>query len=162
MYSTRSSMYQNGQLKVRISAPEAVQKDDQKILVVGSLGDGSQSRVELGRYNADGTPDTSFGAARTGWVILPSLGAGVPVVMWRGAAEGLGLALGELEDLLVADDAAGFARRVIDLHRDAALWQAVHEGLLAAAGDRFRSATTRRGLWSALACCGLGIPSRVD
>ena len=98
----------------------------------------------------------------TGGSVLPSLGAGVPVVMWRGAAEGLGLALGELEDLLVADDAAGFARRVIDLHRDAALWQAVHEGLLAAAGDRFRSATTRRGLWSALACCGLGIPSRVD
>jgi GT2 family glycosyltransferase len=98
----------------------------------------------------------------TGGSVLPSLGAGVPVVMWRGAAEGLGLALGELEGLLVADDAAGFARRVLDLHRDAALWQAVHEGLLSAAGDRFHPATTRRGLWSALAHCGLGVPSQVD
>jgi hypothetical protein len=95
----------------------------------------------------------------TGGSIAASLGAGVPVVMWRGAAEGLGLPLGELEVLLVADDAAGFARRVLDLHRDPALWQSVHEGLLAAAGGRFDPAAMRRGLWSALARCGLGLPT---
>jgi hypothetical protein len=98
----------------------------------------------------------------TGGSIPASLGAGIPVVMWRGAAEGLGLPLGELESLLLADDPAGFARRVLDLYRDQALWQSVHEGLLAAAGDRFDPAAMRRGLWSALARCGLGLPSRLD
>jgi hypothetical protein len=91
---------------------------------------------------------------------MGSLTAGVPVVMWRGAAESLGLALGDLDELLVADDAAGLARRVVDLHSDPALWQAVHEGLLAEAGDRFEPGAIRRGLWSALAYCGLGVPAR--
>ena len=98
----------------------------------------------------------------TGGSILASLGAGVPVVMWRGAAEGLGLPLGELEALLVADDPAGFARRVLDLHRDPALWQFAHESLLTAASGRFDPAAMRRGLWSALARCGLGLPSQVE
>jgi GT2 family glycosyltransferase len=98
----------------------------------------------------------------TGGSVLPSLGAGLPVVMWRGAAEGLGLELGDLEDLLVADDAPGFARRVLDLYRDPVLWRAVHEGLLAAASHRFDPRTTKRGLWAALARCGVGVPSRVD
>ncbi|MEA2535210.1 MAG: hypothetical protein QOJ93_3021, partial [Actinomycetota bacterium] len=98
----------------------------------------------------------------TGGSILASLGAGVPVVMWRGAAEGLGLPLGELEALLVADDPAGFARRVLDLHRDPALWQFAHESLLTAAGGRFDPAAMRLGLWSALARCGLGLPSQVE
>ena len=97
----------------------------------------------------------------TGGSIPASLGAGVPVVMWRGAAACPGLPHGELEGLLVADDAAGFARRVLDLHRDPALWQSAHEGLLAAARSQFDPAAMGRGLWSALARCGLGLPSRL-
>lgn len=95
----------------------------------------------------------------TGGSMLASIGAGVPLVMWRGAAASLGLELGGLDEVLVADDAAGLARRVVDLHRDPALWKAVHDQLLAVTHDSFDPDATKRGLWAALACCGFGVPA---
>ncbi len=86
-----------------------------------------------------------------------SLGQGVPVVMWRGAAAGLGL--GELEAVLVADDPEAFARRVVDLARDETLWEEVHHGLLRRAEGRADATGGWKGLWAALAHCGLGVPA---
>lgn len=90
-----------------------------------------------------------------------ALTQGTPFVTWRGGAEGLDL--GELGDLLVADDAAGFARRARDLHEDPALWESVRAGVARLAALRtgtpgaFRS---QDSLWEALAHCGFGTPRR--
>lgn len=84
---------------------------------------------------------------------------GTPVVLWRAGAEGMDL--GDLEPLLLADDAAGFARRARDLHEDRALWEHV-QGRLAQLADRLAgepgSPATRQALWDALAHCGWGTP----
>ena len=88
-----------------------------------------------------------------------ALRQGVPVVLWRGAADGLDL--GPLEHLLIADDAQGLARRAVDLASDPALWDEVRAGLLRVAARRFGSSSLNDGLWSALAHCGIGAPGPI-
>jgi len=61
-----------------------------------------------------------YGAGVKGKVNL-SMAHGQPVVATSCAVEGMHLQAGE--DVLVADDAAGFADAVVQLYRDEALWQ---------------------------------------
>ncbi len=65
-----------------------------------------------------------FGAGVKGKVNL-SMAHGQPVVATATAVEGMHLRDGH--DVLVADDAAGFAAAVLRLYRDEALWQALAE-----------------------------------
>ncbi|WP_166212736.1 glycosyltransferase [Cognatiluteimonas telluris] len=68
-----------------------------------------------------------YGAGVKGKVNL-SMAHGQPVVATACAVEGMHLVDGR--DVLVADDAAGFATRVVRLYRDQALWeQLAHAGL---------------------------------
>ena len=60
-----------------------------------------------------------YGAGIKGKVTL-SLASGLPVVTSSIGAEGLSARDGR--DLMVADDADSFARKVVDLHRDPELW----------------------------------------
>ncbi|HZV72979.1 MAG TPA: glycosyltransferase [Conexibacter sp.] len=61
-----------------------------------------------------------YGAGMKGKV-TQSLGAGLPVVTTPTGAEGLGAEDGR--DLLIADDAAGLAERIVRLHADDELWR---------------------------------------
>jgi GT2 family glycosyltransferase/glycosyltransferase involved in cell wall biosynthesis/SAM-dependent methyltransferase len=61
-----------------------------------------------------------FGAGMKG-KITQSLGAGLPVVTTPTGAEGLGVEDGR--ELLIADDAAGLAERIVQLHMDDELWR---------------------------------------
>jgi GT2 family glycosyltransferase len=89
-------------------------------------------------------------------VCLPDLLAvGTPFVTWRGGA--VGLELGELEPLLVADDATGMARLVRNLHEHQALWCHAQEALLALAAPNH--ARWEQSLWTVLAHCGFGPPA---
>jgi GT2 family glycosyltransferase/glycosyltransferase involved in cell wall biosynthesis len=65
-----------------------------------------------------------YGAGLRG-KILYSLGSGLPVVTTTVGAEGIGLA--DREEALIADDAAEFAARVVELYRDEALWTHLSE-----------------------------------
>ncbi len=65
-----------------------------------------------------------YGAGVKGKV-TQALAAGLPVVTTTLGAEGLGATDGE--GLLIGDDAAGFASRIVKLHRDADLWARLSE-----------------------------------
>jgi GT2 family glycosyltransferase/glycosyltransferase involved in cell wall biosynthesis len=69
-----------------------------------------------------------FGAGVKGKVNL-SMAHGQPVVATACAVEGMHLRNGE--DVLVADDAAGFAEAILRLYRDEALWQRLADNGLA-------------------------------
>jgi len=89
-----------------------------------------QPGVEIHGYVADLAPymdgiriavaPLRFGAGVKGKINL-SMAHGQPVVATACATEGMHLRDGE--DVLVADDAAGFADSVVGLYQDDALWQ---------------------------------------
>ncbi|AFL74598.1 glycosyltransferase [Thiocystis violascens] len=89
-----------------------------------------------------------YGAGQKGKVVT-SLGYGVPGVLTRVAAEGLGL--GEEEGALLADEPADFAEAVIRLYRDAGLWQRLSDGGLARVEREFSVAANRATLAALLA-----------
>ena len=75
-----------------------------------------------------------YGAGVKGKVNL-SMAHGQPVVATRCAVEGMHLEDGE--DVLVADDAEGFAQAIVRLYRDEALWQRLAVGGLANVARHF-------------------------
>ncbi|MCD9033920.1 glycosyltransferase [Luteimonas sp. Y-2-2-4F] len=75
-----------------------------------------------------------FGAGVKGKINL-SMAHGQPVVATPVAAEGMHLRDGE--DVLVAQDAQGFAEAVVRLHEDAALWRRLADGGLANVARHF-------------------------
>lgn len=79
---------------------------------------------------------------------------GQPVVATPAAVEGLGAADGE--DVLVADDAEGFADAVVRLYGDESLWNRLSAGGIANVEQHFSAAAARRDLRALLA--GLNSP----
>ncbi|MEO5566246.1 MAG: glycosyltransferase [Luteimonas sp.] len=75
-----------------------------------------------------------YGAGVKGKINL-SMAHGQPVVATHCAVEGMHLSEGE--DVLVADDAAGFAASILALYRDEALWQRLAAGGLANVAEYF-------------------------
>lgn len=75
-----------------------------------------------------------YGAGVKGKINL-SMAHGQPVVATRCAVEGMHLRTGD--DVLVADDAAGFAAAIIDLYQDETLWQRLAAGGLANVAEHF-------------------------
>jgi GT2 family glycosyltransferase len=88
--------------------------------------------------------------------LIDTMAAGLPFVTTPTGAEGLGL--GDLEDVLVAEDPAELARRALDLYRDPDLWQRVHAGLLEGVEQRFGRRQFRRTLVEAFAHVGVAPP----
>jgi GT2 family glycosyltransferase len=121
--------------------------------------------TRLGRWPGTGTPPEAAAGATARVILVPPpfvadpalLETGVPFVTWRGGAAGLDL--GDLVELLVADDPAAMARLVHDLLESRPLWERVHDALLSAAQPQGAPAS-REALWAALAHCGLGPPRR--
>ena len=76
--------------------------------------------------------------------INQSLSRGLPVIATPCAAEGMFLADGE--DVLVADDAQGFADAVLRLYGDRELWQRLRHGGLENTRRHFSRETARQVL----------------
>jgi len=85
--------------------------------------------------------DLGVALARARVMVVPSrLGAGIPLKILHGAKMGIpivatGLVAGQLGwqdgvELLVADDAAGFARACVNLYSDPALWERIRRNAL--------------------------------
>ena len=75
---------------------------------------------------------TLFATERIKLKLIDTMAAGLPFVTTPIGAEGLGL--GDLEDLVVADDDRELARLALELYRDRDLWQHVQHRLLALVG----------------------------
>lgn len=88
--------------------------------------------------------------------LIDTMAAGLPFVTTPTGAEGLGL--GDLEDVLVAEDPAELARRSLDLYRDPELWTRVQTGLLERVEERFGQARFRRTLIEAFGQVGVAPP----
>ncbi len=89
-----------------------------------------------------------FGAGVKGKV-LTSLSYGVPVVASSIAAEGMFLTDGE--DVLIADEARGFAEAVVSLYRDQSLWNRLSRNGLDTVSKHFSPAAARAALTEVLA-----------
>lgn len=89
--------------------------------------------------------------------LIDTMAAGLPFVTTPVGAEGLGL--GDLEDVLVADDTAGLARLALDLYDDASLWARVQTDLLALVEDRFGRDRFRSTLVEAFVRIGVAPPA---
>ena len=89
--------------------------------------------------------------------LIDTMAAGLPFVTTPTGAEGLGL--GDLEDVLVAEDPAELARRSLDLYRDPELWTRVQTGLLERVEERFGQARFRRTLIEAFGQVGVAPPA---
>jgi SAM-dependent methyltransferase/glycosyltransferase involved in cell wall biosynthesis len=76
--------------------------------------------------------------------VTQSLAAGLPCVVSTVAAEGIGLTHGT--DAMIADEAADFARCVVQLYRDHELWQRVSAGGRRKVEERFSPQVARREL----------------
>lgn len=88
--------------------------------------------------------------------LIETMAAGLPFVTTPTGAEGLGL--GDLEDLLVAEDDEQLARRALDLYGDRELWQQVHDELLQLVEERFGRQRFRETLVEAFAHVGVAPP----
>ena len=88
--------------------------------------------------------------------LIDTMAAGLPFVTTPTGAEGLGL--GDLEDVLVAEDPVELARRSLDLYRDPELWTRVQTGLLERVEERFGQARFRRTLIEAFGQVGVAPP----
>lgn len=73
---------------------------------------------------------------------------GLPVVATRCAAEGMFLEDGE--DVLIADDATGFARQVVRAYRDETLWRRLSDGGLANVERYFSKRAARSAIQALL------------
>jgi GT2 family glycosyltransferase/glycosyltransferase involved in cell wall biosynthesis len=101
-----------------------------------------------------------FGAGVKG-KINQSMSFGVPVVSTRVGAEGMHLTDGE--DILVADSAAQFAEKVVELHETPQLWNRLSKNSLKNVDKHFSKAAARRHLEAVLADLRiLGGPSEVQ
>ena len=89
--------------------------------------------------------------------LIDTMAAGLPFVTTPTGAEGLGL--GELEGVLVADDARELARLALELYGDGDLWRHVQRGLLRLA-RRFSRDRFRKTLVEAFAHVGVAPPPR--
>ena len=90
--------------------------------------------------------------------LIDTMAAGLPFVTTPTGAEGLGL--GELEDVVVADDDRELARLALELYRDRDLWQHVQHRLLALVSRRFGRETFRETIVEAFAHVGVAPPPR--
>lgn len=88
-----------------------------------------------------------YGAGIKGKVSL-AMQYGVPVVATTVSVEGMYLT--PEQDVLVADDAEGFADAIIRLNSDEALWQRLRQGGIENLEARFSTAAARRALSSLL------------
>jgi len=88
--------------------------------------------------------------------LIDTMAAGLPFVTTPTGAEGLGL--GDLEDILVAEDPAALAGRALDLYCDADLWSRVQTELLDHVEERFGRPRFRRTLIEAFAQVGVAPP----
>jgi glycosyltransferase involved in cell wall biosynthesis len=93
-----------------------------------------------------------YGAGYKGKVAM-SLAYGVPAVLTSIAAEGMGLVDGS--DVLVADEPRAFARSVVQLYRDRALWESMSRKGLEFAKERFSRDAVRPLLEQILAASGV-------
>ena len=93
-----------------------------------------------------------YGAGYKGKVAM-SLSHGVPAVLTSIAAEGMGLVDGS--DVLVADEPRAFARSVVQLYRDRALWESMSRRGLEFAKERFSRDAVRPLLEQVLAASGV-------
>jgi len=84
-----------------------------------------------------------YGAGIKGKV-LTAMNAGVPVITSSVGAEGIGIE--HSRSALIADDAAEFARCVVELHGNAALWNQIRTEALRLALDRFSSKPFERAV----------------
>ena len=87
--------------------------------------------------------------------LIDTMAAGLPFVTTPVGAEGLGL--GDLEDVLVADDVRELAR-LVDLYHDRGLWTRVQTELLALVKERFGRDRFRSTLVEAFAHVGVAPP----
>jgi O-antigen biosynthesis protein len=88
--------------------------------------------------------------------LIDTMAAGLPFVTTPTGAEGLGL--GDLKDIVVAEDPEELARRALELYRDPELWSQVQSGVLERVHDRFGRARFRRTLVDAFADLGVAPP----
>jgi glycosyltransferase involved in cell wall biosynthesis len=88
--------------------------------------------------------------------LIDTMAAGLPFVTTPTGAEGLGL--GDLEDVLVADDDDQLARLALDLYGNRDLWQQAHDGLLEVVEERFGRQRFRETLVEAFAHVGVAPP----
>jgi GT2 family glycosyltransferase len=88
--------------------------------------------------------------------LIDTMAAGLPFVTTPTGAEGLGL--GELEDVLVAEDDRELARLALKLYDDEELWARVQRGLLRLVEDRFGRDRFRETLVEAFAHVGVAPP----
>lgn len=89
--------------------------------------------------------------------LIDTMAAGLPFVTTPTGAEGLGL--GELEDVLVAEDPTELARLALELYRDPDLWQQVQIALLERVRERFGREQFRLTLVEAFAHVGVAPPA---
>jgi GT2 family glycosyltransferase/glycosyltransferase involved in cell wall biosynthesis len=94
-----------------------------------------------------------YGAGVKGKINL-AMSFGLPVVATKPAIEGMHLTPGE--DVLVADDAAGFAAAIVQLYRDEALWHRLQAGGRANIDNHFSRAVARRAILQLLALASGG------
>ena len=90
--------------------------------------------------------------------LIDTMAAGLPFVTTPIGAEGLGL--GELENILVAEDLNELARLALDLYRDRDLWHRVQADLLRIVGERFARESFRATLVEAFTHVGVAPPPR--
>jgi len=89
---------------------------------------------------------------------LDSLAAGLPFVTTTVGAEGF--PLGDVRDLLVADDPARLAGLIGRLYDDRDEWERVQARLVDLAANRFDRATFQRTLLEAMTHVGVAPPPR--
>jgi O-antigen biosynthesis protein len=89
--------------------------------------------------------------------LIDTMAAGLPFVTTPTGTEGLGL--GDLEDVLVADDPRELARLALDLYRDSDLWARAQTELLELVEDRFGRDRFRSTLVEAFAHVGVAPPA---
>jgi GT2 family glycosyltransferase len=88
--------------------------------------------------------------------LIDTMAAGLPFVTTPIGAEGLGL--GELEEVLVAEDVEGLARLGLQLYEDRDLWQRVQADLLRIVRERFSQGQFRATLVEAFTHLGVAPP----
>jgi O-antigen biosynthesis protein len=90
--------------------------------------------------------------------LIDTMAAGLPFVTTPTGAEGLGL--GDLEDVLVANDDDQLVRLAIALYRDRGLWEQVQADLLEVVQERFGRESFRETLVEAFVHLGVAPPRR--
>ena len=88
--------------------------------------------------------------------LIDTMAAGLPFVTTPTGAEGLGL--GDLAQVVVADDDRELARLALDLYQDEQLWEHVQQRLLRIVAERFGRERFRETLVEAFAHVGVAPP----